>query len=202
MELILISESKLKIMLSAADMNYYELNTETIDYDNTETRKAFWDILDEAKHRTGFDAASDRVFIQVYPSKEGGCELFVTKLGNCITPEGMSQALYVPGKAQKKLTKERKTVYGFEDMRQLLLACKAIKGRQRIKDTSAWKGEDGKCYLVVSEETEAGTARLQSADAALEFGDRASFYGVFAYINEHCMPICEHSAAQCLGELA
>ena len=64
MELILISENKLKITLTECDMKQYDLDCDDIDYDNTETRKAFWSILDEAKHRTGFDAASQRVFIQ------------------------------------------------------------------------------------------------------------------------------------------
>ena len=81
MELILISDKKLKVMLSASDMQKYELDNDTIDYDNTETRRAFWQILDEAKHKTGFDAASEKVFIQVYPSRGGGCEMYVTKLG-------------------------------------------------------------------------------------------------------------------------
>ena len=81
MELILISSSKLKIMLSDADMEKYDLTAETVDYDNTATRRAFWSILDDAKNETGFDAASDRLFIQMYPSKDGGCEMFVTKLG-------------------------------------------------------------------------------------------------------------------------
>jgi Negative regulator of genetic competence, sporulation and motility len=80
LDLILISESKLKVTLSAADMKSLSLSCEEIDYDNTETRRAFWNILDEAKHKTGFDAAANRVFIQVYPSKGGGCELYVTKL--------------------------------------------------------------------------------------------------------------------------
>lgn len=80
MDLILISESKLKVTLSAADMKLLSLSCDDIDYDNTETRRAFWNILDEAKHKTGFDAATHRVFIQVYASKGGGCELYVTKL--------------------------------------------------------------------------------------------------------------------------
>lgn len=81
MELLLISKDKLKVTLSALDMEKYELDCETIDYDSTETRRAFWSILDEAKHKTGFDAASDKVFIQVYPSRAGGCEMFVTRVG-------------------------------------------------------------------------------------------------------------------------
>ena len=81
MELIMISDSKLKIMLTSEDMKEYSLDCNTLSYENTETRRAFWSILDEAKHRTGFDAASERVFVQVYPSKKGGCEMYVTKLG-------------------------------------------------------------------------------------------------------------------------
>lgn len=38
MELILISDSKLKIMLTRDDMQQYALDCDTIDYDNTETR--------------------------------------------------------------------------------------------------------------------------------------------------------------------
>ena len=81
MELIVISNSKLKIMLTSEDMREYSLDCNTLDYENTETRRAFWSILDEAKQRTGFDAASEKVFVQVYPSKKGGCEMYVTKLG-------------------------------------------------------------------------------------------------------------------------
>ena len=67
MELIRIGDSKLKITLTSDDMTQYDLDCDTMDYDNTETRKAFWDILDHAKQITGFDAAGDRVFVQLYP---------------------------------------------------------------------------------------------------------------------------------------
>ena len=82
MELILINTSKLKIMLTPDDMKRYSLDIDKMNYDNTETRRVFWNILDTAKHETGFDAASDRVCIQVYPSKGGGCEMYVTKLAS------------------------------------------------------------------------------------------------------------------------
>ena len=92
MELIRINENKLKIMLSEGDMKQYALDCASLDYDNTETRRAFWSILDEAKHQTGFDAASQRVFVQLYPSKEGGCEMFVTKLGSPPLPVEPSES--------------------------------------------------------------------------------------------------------------
>lgn len=80
MEFIMISDSKLKIALTPADMKEYSLDCETIDYDKTETRAAFWQFFDDVKLRTGFDAASDRIFVQIYSSVGGGCEMYVTKL--------------------------------------------------------------------------------------------------------------------------
>ena len=62
MELIKISDSKLKIALTPTDMEKYSLDIQTMDYDKTETRSAFWQLLDEAKHKTGFDAASEKIF--------------------------------------------------------------------------------------------------------------------------------------------
>lgn len=82
MEFIMISDSKLKIALTPADMKEYSLDCETIDYDKTETRAAFWQFFDDVKLRTGFDAASDRIFVQIYSSVGGGCEMYVTKLAD------------------------------------------------------------------------------------------------------------------------
>ena len=80
MELIKISDSKLKIALTPTDMEKYSLDIQTMDYDKTQTRSAFWQLLDEAKHKTGFDAASEKIFVQIYSSAGGGCEMYVTKL--------------------------------------------------------------------------------------------------------------------------
>lgn len=51
MELHRIGEGQLRISLSADDMDYYQLNSETMDYDDTATRSAFWRILDRAKNK-------------------------------------------------------------------------------------------------------------------------------------------------------
>lgn len=78
MELILIGTDKLKVMLTEEDMKFYAIEFERLDYGNTETRRAIWSILDEAKRQIGFDAARDRIYIQAYKNIAGGCELFVS----------------------------------------------------------------------------------------------------------------------------
>lgn len=81
MELIVISQSKLKIMLTAPDMQYYELQGNHINCVDENTRRAFRHIFDDARLQVGFDTAGERLFVQLYASRDGGCEIFVTKLG-------------------------------------------------------------------------------------------------------------------------
>ena len=82
MELIVISESKLKIMLSGADMVKYELTGEGLDCADLHTREAFRHIFDDARDAVGFNTCGERILVQLYTAKDGGgCEIFVTKLG-------------------------------------------------------------------------------------------------------------------------
>ena len=81
MELIVISKSKLKIMLTPPDMQRYELADGQMDCADEQTRRAFRHIFDDARDQIGFDTEGERLFVQLYTSRGGGCEIFVTKLG-------------------------------------------------------------------------------------------------------------------------
>ena len=78
MELILISNTKLKIMLSESDMIKYNIGRES-DCARSSTRRAIRSLLDRAKDQIGFNTEGEEIFVQLYTSKSGGCELFVTK---------------------------------------------------------------------------------------------------------------------------
>lgn len=78
MELILISNTKLKIMLNESDMRKYHIGSES-DCAQTSTRKAIRSLLDRAREQIGFNTDGEEIFVQLYTSKHGGCELFVTK---------------------------------------------------------------------------------------------------------------------------
>ena len=78
MELIPINNSKLKIMLDESDMKEYNISDEA-DCANGETRQAIRHILDRARDQIGFNTEGSEIFVQLYTSKRGGCELFVTK---------------------------------------------------------------------------------------------------------------------------
>ena len=50
MEFILINENKIKVMLSASDLEDFEIEAKDLDYANTDTKRMFWDVLSRAKH--------------------------------------------------------------------------------------------------------------------------------------------------------
>ncbi len=218
MELLLISDSKLKVMLSAADMRKYEIDCETIDYDNTETRRAFWSILDEAKHRTGFDAASDKVFVQVYPSKGGGCEMYVTKLG--IYPlneeekeedgaKNISKKYnFVPAALSTPARRSYSTVYRFDCIDSLLSVCKRLKMIDFCGESAAYTAKaempNTHYYLVLEEKIPLGKMHSPAKGRLSfisEYGRAVNLYGIHSYIKEHCRPICECGAVESLHAL-
>lgn len=79
MELIPINKQKLKIILSCDDMMSFDITSTELDYSSEKTRKALMHILEKAKSETGFDADDERLYIEVFPSLDGGCEIFLTK---------------------------------------------------------------------------------------------------------------------------
>lgn len=77
MELIQIGENALKVTLTRADMERYEIAFDELDYANAETRRVLGEILAEAERSLGFVAAQDRLYIRAFSDGGGGCELFV-----------------------------------------------------------------------------------------------------------------------------
>lgn len=201
MELLLISDSKLKVTLSAEDMNRFSLNCDTIDYDNTETRRAFWQILDEAKHKTGFDAARDRVFIQVYPSRSGGCEMYVIKLKN------MAKATDVNAKGQTQ-TNGKVGVFSFDGIDILLPVCKKLHNMGYERESAAYAGDDGRFYLVITEKCRGAVPSSSREPSVTEFGfieeygKRYTDPARLAYITEHSRVIDSTNAVNILAALA
>ncbi len=83
MELIMINQTKLKIMLTPPDMAHYALfpdRLEDIGCNDPTTRAAFRHIFEDAEAQTGFHTSGERLLVQTFTSKCGGCEIFLTKL--------------------------------------------------------------------------------------------------------------------------
>ena len=223
MELIVISESKLKIMLTSEDLMEYSLDCNSLDYENTETRRAFWSILDEAKHRTGFDAASEKVFVQVYPSKKGGCEMYVTKLGVFSSNRRSEEDIYGEnirikedgkGASMKKcvqndrgllseqITHEQNfgAAYRFHKIEDMLSACRGLSSRAFSGKSSAYKCAEN--YYLLLKNIKKQYPFDDVGDFIKEYGEYVDADSLGIYIGEHGYCICEGSAVETLGALS
>ena len=194
MELIKISDTKLKIMLTAEDMVHYAIASEALNYENTETRRAVWQILDEAKHQTGFDAASDRVLIQAYPSRMGGCELYITKIA-----QGEATVI-----RERKHTSEGKLrIYALSSLSDLMSACCILFSSDYVGESAAYSTGGDSYYLVLRENIREFGHAPPPYHPIQEFGELVSAAPAkLAYIKEHGKCLCAENAVFHLSALS
>jgi negative regulator of genetic competence, sporulation and motility len=120
LEFLLISESKIKIVLNPKEAEEMKLCEGNIN--GAESRRAFWRLINAAKREVGFDPKGDKLLIQIYPMKEG-TELFVTKLG--LLPD--TSARQVSKSNKVSLLSKKRSLYVFDDLESLVSASRAIK---------------------------------------------------------------------------
>jgi len=174
MELIQISENKLKIMLDEEDMARYALDFDALEEADSASRRAFWTMLNEARAQSGFHPEAGRIYVQIYPSRAGGCELFVTQLVGARTPDG-----------------EARCLYAFDSLGDLLLACRQLAARRPPRTRAYEDAGGGRFYL----ELEAPAPILSEYNALRVRGAQAD------YIRECCRMFCE-DAVPTLAPLA
>ena len=203
MEWIVISDSKLKVMLSAEDMRAYEFD----DVNSTHTKEAFRSLMQEARAHCGFDGLDGRVFVQLYRSKAGGGELFVTKLskgepgsgaesrhGDSERTERREEDMSTEYQRyyKEKPLKNRHVIYRFDEMGHLLSICGVLLSSGYSGGSAAYceKGRSA-FYLTLDEETR----------VAGEYFGKLCPGSFYCYINEHCERFCGN-AVPILGKLA
>ncbi len=202
----LLDKGKLKICLTPFDMVHYDLTCEKIDYDNTETRRALWEMFDEAKHRTGFDAADGRICIRVYPEKSGGCEIYITKIGDKTSPSENDMS-YTAKDAVTPQFARAPAVYSFSSLEDILSACRCLRASGYSGESSAFFDDAPKnrrYYLVISENAPryAGKCAYKNGGIFMEeFGKRCQSENAVAFLTEYCRRICEKNAVEILSSL-
>ena len=184
MEFLLIGQSKIKIVMTDAELKEFKLDKESGDLESPVSRRAFWRVLEAAKESVGFDPEGDKVLIQFYPTKGVGCEIFITKLGLLSD----SSAELVSRSERVSMLSKRESFYAFEGMGELALAVRTIKrslGDESLK-SDVYLAPSGRYFLVIDEYGR-GSERAEFPSLS-EFGSlvSAEFH---AYLMEHGTPL-------------
>lgn len=205
MELIVISESKLKIMLSGADMARYDLEGEALEGGDPHTREVFRRILEDAGTAVGFNTLGERLFVQYYATVNGeGCEIFVTKLGGAADEaltegeEALLRRVYACGEE----TEDLRRCYSFDRAEDLLAVCRRLRaigfeGESRVYIT---EGTEARWYLFLRM-AEAVGSRVPKRFAFLgEYGRPSGEESLDIYLSEYGRVICPRGAVELLSE--
>ena len=179
MEFLLIGESKIKIVLNSEEAEIHGLDKASPDVSSPVARRVFWRILDMAKAEVGFDPTGDKVLIQLYPIKGGGCEIFVTKLG--ILSD--TSARLVSKSDRIAMLSKKQSIYLFDSLEDIISASVAVKS---LLDGHFPKSEvytDGDRYYLSIDEYGRGGEPVEFP-CLLEFGTGLTS-DMSEYILEH-----------------
>lgn len=186
MEVIRINESKLKIMLTAEETRRYDLcgeenggADEAADGKETGTGRKLRPVLERARRSCGFDTSPGRVMVRLFPSREGGCELFVTRLSEEDAP-GLSALSARPAEGSRSAP-EVGEYFGFPALGELLAACRVLAARGLGAGSRVWRSPAGYFLALTAEDADrAGIA---------EFGTPEPAAWMRVYIPEHAAPL-------------
>jgi len=186
MEFTLITPDKLKVTLGPNDLAQLGISYEKLDYTDPASKRMLISLLEQGKHEAGFHPRKSKLFIEVFPSEEGGCIIYFTCLR---TGQALSGGREGPGAV----------VFSFSDIESVIQAATHVFARysHRIYKSSLYRMEDGYRLLVYP---------LDYADhlSILFLGEFAPRTGegevLAAFIQEHGRSIIEDCALDTLAK--
>ncbi len=210
MELIVINENKLKIIMSKADMTRYGLDENEFHLSVSNAKEILSKILLCSTVKTGFESisADDKILLQLYPERHGGCELYVTRLsvsnGDILEEdENMAQENYLLPQATNAYIKhemEGTVCYSFDDLSSITSASRALMGYENEDNSSLYRGENGKYYVFIKN-TAVENKKSPRLSVLSEFGELENAHSAFLSLCERGECICERNAISILAKI-
>lgn len=196
MEVLKISSTKIKIMLTADDVDKFSLSAGDVDYNDPKTRTKVWKILDIVKKEYGFSSEGDKLLIQFYPSKDGSAELFVTRL----TGLSRGNERFMSKSGNVTMLESKRMMYNFPKFEELIQASKIINGSKNIKESELFYAEEEGYYLEITERGGTRLGQICEFAILLEFASKTPEEKI-PYITEHCKKLTNGSAVEQLAKL-
>ncbi|MBQ7412515.1 MAG: adaptor protein MecA [Clostridia bacterium] len=181
MEIIRVENGSYKISLSADEARKYDISNGD---EGGKLNLSVRELLEKLKKSGEVELSGmGRISAEVYISKDGGCEVFISRARE-IVPIARSRPL-------------SKIIYKFEALRELLCACAGLKKADYDGAGSVYRNQaSGSYYLFLS-----GIYQNDIKYAFLcECGTKIKA-SLYPYITEYCKCICENNAIEIFSKL-
>ena len=202
MELIVIGENRLKIMLTGEDMARYDLTEpdplEQSDYCATpHTREVLRHIFADAHSQIGFDTEGERLFVQLYASKGGGCEIFVTKLGDAGEAKLLKKIM---GKEKNRTVSDYLVWLRIDRLEDLTALCRRLVATGFHGDSHLYISPSNEQAWYLSLHIPEDQNGFLSFPFLAEYGDKMSEEADL-YLGEHGQLICPATAVEIMARI-
>lgn len=205
MELIRISDEKLKIMLSAADMTAYDFDPDALGDGTARTGRAFRLLLADVRRRIPFDTDGKNLTVQYFPLRSGGCEMFISRIpstGERGKKSGPRQTAEMTVPAGRQTAGYRRdAAYRFSDLNSLLRACRRLGSAGYSGESMAYRDESGCYYILLMFASPSPFSMPDQLSFLPEYGDGQDPAYLRIWLREHGTLICACGAVATLGAL-
>ena len=206
MEYLMINESKLKVLLDGSDLENRNLDAHELDYADPYAKKLFGDILCYAKDNLGFDTSGHRVLLQLFPSRDGSCELFITKLGK-LDRDSEDTTTHEKKKEQSPHKKQKnQKAFRFDSLHDLLTVCKRLYLSEIECSGAVYVDRDEIWYLLLSLDDPLyddvyDVLPINDLSFIFEYGAPENPHSLCMYLCEHARKINAENAIEVLGSM-
>ena len=182
MELIRITDEKIKIMLTPSDLSLYELDPET---DSATSPAALRRLLGDLRLRFGVELDDRSVSAQYFPSRSGGGELFVCSIRPKHNEEAAAPLTHSSGCKHAAASFRWEGAYRFHTMQALLSACHRLTTVDFLGDSAAYCDSGGRYYLLLRTHARSPFSIPEELSFLTEYGDTENAAQLKVYIKEH-----------------
>ena len=210
MELVVINENKLKVMMNETDMKIYGLDENEFYCSITNARDILRKIIKNSPVRTGFEdiPIDEKILIQLYPDKTGGCELYITRISldekedDTFMPQENDERYLLPKPIIKKQgLKIPLLSYKFDNLEFAMCAAKEMYRRNYNGASSFYRDQEGKYFLFVNNLKNEGAEYKNVTDFLSEFGELTNTENTRLALSERGKCIFKENAVKQLTEI-
>jgi negative regulator of genetic competence, sporulation and motility len=186
MEILKIGKQAVKVSLNEAEANRYNiLNNEALNEE--EIREGFSLLLKEIKSKTDFSYNNKKLFTEIFPSKNGGCEIYIS----CVIAE-TNKTVYKDKSQEETKKKPSYAVYELDNLYNLLKVIYRLRETKYNDKSSVYYDNEGGKYLLVLENISYKSIKYSFI---LEYA-RYIKCNYISYLNEYFKCIAKNNAVK------
>ena len=194
MELILISSNKLKVMLDLDEARKYKILDVEGNIANGGTN-GLHEILDDIYRLSGFDTKSENLEIEIFESRDGGCEMFITRQ----TEKKTYSQKDIKNLCRECLSENVTLAYIFKTMSDLITVCRLLGEKTLPAKSRAFSVGSKNFYLILTFLGFFTSELYTSLEFISEYGERVSATHLEDYLHEYGKEICDKEAVERLS---